>query len=116
MTFSNYGEVEITARWKENPDIYTIVTTKLIKGIGFDENYLTDLKIYPNPVKNHFYVETDCENLDIEIYDIMGRCVLENDNYNGNSLIDISDLKSGIYFVKIKNDYQNHLIIKIAKI
>ncbi len=116
LTFSDYGEVEITAIWKDNPDIYTIVTTKLIKGIGFDENYLTDLNIYPNPVKNHFYVETDCENLNIEIYDIMGRCTFAKENIDNNSIIDISDLKSGIYFVKIKNDYQNHLIIKIAKI
>ena len=116
LTFSDYGEVEITAKWKDNPDIYTIVTTKLIKGIGFDENYLTDLNIYPNPVKNHFYVETDCENLNVEIYDIMGRCTLAKESIDNKSIIDISDLNSGIYFVKIKKDNQNHSIIKIAKI
>lgn len=113
LTFSNYGEVEITAKWKDNPDIYTIITSKLIKGIGFDENYLTDLNIYPNPVKNHFYVETDCENLDIEIYDIIGRCTLAKENIDNKTIIDISDLKSGVYFIRINNDYHHYSIIKI---
>ena len=58
-----------------------------------------DIKIYPNPAKDIFFVE--CENVYlITLYDMLGREVL-NQNINGKSAINISHLASGVYYIRI---------------
>jgi hypothetical protein len=59
--------------------------------------------IYPNPVNDRLYIETQTLTQTIEIYDVYGRRqVAETPSHQGS--IDISELNSGIYFVKIKTE------------
>lgn len=68
------------------------------------------LSIYPNPATNQLKVEFTTENAivpEIRIYDLTGKMVrrfdeeitLDSEVFKAN--LDISDLKSGIYFVKV---------------
>ena len=58
------------------------------------------INILPNPVQDKLYIET--QTLTIEIYDIYGRRqVTETPSHQGNLSIDVSNLKSGVYFVKV---------------
>jgi len=57
--------------------------------------------MFPNPAKDtvQFSVNSN-ENLDIEIFDMLGKSVLRvNDVQNE---VNISDLNSGLYFVQMK--------------
>lgn len=56
-------------------------------------------KISPNPTSDFFTLEKE-GNFDLQIWDVSGKLFLEK-NINGFESINISNLDSGIYFVKI---------------
>ena len=56
--------------------------------------------IIPNPIKNVFQIETNKDVKSIRIHDLNGRLVLQKDNPPLE--INISNLKSGIYFVSLE--------------
>jgi hypothetical protein len=69
-----------------------------------DETSITEenisFDIYPNPVNDILYIETP--TLTVEIYDVYGRRqVTETPSHQDNLSIDVSNLKSGVYFVKV---------------
>lgn len=77
-----------------------------------------NLQLYPNPATNALHVQLDNSTTDykIAIYNTLGSVVYESNNtllINSNS-INISQLNSGIYFVKITDSenriYQKRLI------
>ncbi|MDR1182378.1 MAG: T9SS type A sorting domain-containing protein [Bacteroidales bacterium] len=60
------------------------------------------INIYPNPSKDKFFIE--CENFSaITLYDMLGREVL-NQNINGTSEINISQLPKGIYVIRVLSE------------
>ncbi|MDR6371656.1 ELWxxDGT repeat protein [Chryseobacterium bernardetii] len=73
-----------------------------------------DLQIYPNPVSEYFSIKLN-ENSKIEnvkIFDASGKLV-KNIIYN-NKNIDVAELPSGIYFVKLKTN-KGEYVGKIIK-
>ena len=65
----------------------------------------SSFSIYPNPVNDKLYIETltQTQTLTVEIYDMFGR---QQTIVNGQqtSCIDVTNLNSGIYFVKVVTD------------
>lgn len=62
------------------------------------------LLIYPNPAKNIINI-TESKNSQILIYDIFGKNIISKILISDNETIDVSNLESGTYIVKIiKND------------
>ncbi len=58
--------------------------------------------LYPNPAKSGFFViENKSENSLLEMYDIRGERVHRKKIFQSENRIDISDLKSGIYLVRL---------------
>ena len=82
-----------------------IQCVELIKGPEESIEELTSsLLLYPNPVNDKLYIETQTltQTLTIEIYDIYGRCqVTETPSHQACLVVDVADLKSGVYFVKV---------------
>ena len=70
-------------------------------GEGIEEN-TASFNIYPNPVNDKLYIETltQTQTLTVEIYDVYGR---QQSMVNGQQsmVIDVTDLNSGVYFVKV---------------
>ena len=62
--------------------------------------------IYPNPMNDRLYIETETKIEEVVIYDVYGR---QQSTVNGQQSlsIDMSDLNSGVYFVKIYTDNGN---------
>ena len=77
---------------------------KTLSGEGFNEIASNSIRIYPNPANDRLYIET--QTLTIEIYDVYGRRqnLKNSETQKLRNSIDISELNSGIYFVKIKNE------------
>lgn len=61
-------------------------------------------KIYPNPVKDVLNLSTSGTIENIEIYNVVGQLVDKRELNTTNAHINISNLNSGIYFVKAKID------------
>lgn len=83
-----------------------------------------NVKVFPNPFSNEFtldYYSQKNEKIKLELYDICGRKILEQDfvahenSKNLFSLKSMEALNSGIYFVKTTNSTGQSLNIKIIK-
>ena len=79
--------------------------------LGVDEIDLSNLKIYPNPTDGLIIFNNYTEPLDLIIFDINGRIVIELKNYFLQEL-NISELNAGIYFMQINNSYTQKIIKK----
>ncbi len=62
-------------------------------------------KMYPNPVKDNFVYFSSTQNLDIIIYDILGKQVVIENITTTKDFINISNLNKGIYLVKIISNH-----------
>jgi hypothetical protein len=65
-------------------------------------SYLSDNKciIYPNPVKDYFYINYPYQNsIQLKIYSLTGKIVMEL-THNSNAPIDVQDLDAGMYIYK----------------
>ena len=60
-----------------------------------------NFNIYPNPVNDRLYIETQTQTLAIEIYDVYGRQQELSAISGQQSVVDVTNLNSGIYFVKV---------------
>lgn len=74
-----------------------------------DENTLLNFSLYPNPNKGNFtisYNSISTNKINVSVFDIRGRAVFTNDYQNNgffNENIQLSNLQSGIYLVKVQD-------------
>ncbi len=81
--------------------------------LQIDETLLVEkLQLNPNPSSTSFRINKDSAK--VSIYDIHGRIVKEITQYKKNELIEISQLNSGIYMVRVNNNgkTQTHKLLK----
>lgn len=104
--------------WTSKPDLYSeTILSSLANSMASIENYnKAEFKIYPSPCSNSFTIEQN-ENqvFQASLFNIAGKNVL---NFKFKALknkIDVSELQSGIYFLKIKNDKQEKTIKLLKK-
>ncbi|MBO6607041.1 MAG: endonuclease [Psychroserpens sp.] len=72
--------------------------------LGTPEASLSAVTMYPNPLNgNTLFISTN-ENLNVEIYDVLGKRMLTTSVSSDNNTIDVSNLKSGLYLVRIISD------------
>jgi hypothetical protein len=72
--------------------------------------------VYPNPSLGKFYVDHATEIKNITVFNLMGQAVFnQNVNEAERTEIDISNLASGLYFVRL-NDNEGHIETKQVKI
>ena len=63
-----------------------------------------DFKIFPNPVSgNYLNIKTN-QVLKIRVYDVLGKLIMATKVDSNNSKIDVSQLKKGIYLIKLDSD------------
>jgi len=69
------------------------------------ETDVNNFVLFPNPTSGTFQLQTDLNNtLNLQILDNNGRNLKHILNYESGSIIDVSELKSGYYFMRIEND------------
>ena len=84
---------------KETANVVPFVKFSFVEGDAIEE-MTTSLSIYPNPVNDRLYIETETEVEEVVVYDVYGR---QQSTVNGQQTlsIDVANLNSGIYFVKV---------------
>ena len=75
------------------------------------EDSLQDLSVYPNPAKGVFSLNKPVASG--VMYNILGVKTLEFNNSYQN--IDISAIKSGVYFLQVRDQYENITTLKLIK-
>ncbi len=65
-------------------------------------NFDSNISIYPNPAKESVNIY-NAENSNVEIYNLLGKVVISENNISNNQTINISGLSEGTYFVKVLN-------------
>lgn len=86
----------------EPGDVLEVKTAMACEGV-FLEKITKDeaVVVYPNPTRDFFYInilDSTIEIQNIKLFDVMGRLVLTQQN---NQTVNVSNLKKGIYFLKI---------------
>jgi hypothetical protein len=79
------------------------------------ENQLAEVKIYPNPADAYFELEiASSAKVNVTIYNSLGKRVLFISDVASQQKIDVSDLKTGVYFVEFIQAGQSILIQRIV--
>lgn len=123
----NDGKIVVCGMSKINQDRAYVVarfTPNSTLSISSEENLNSQIQLFPNPVKNKVNISTiDFQNwkdkLDVTIYSIDGKVLkkipLTDAKFNNNQLeVDLSDLNSGIYILKL-SDGTNQFTRKCIK-
>jgi len=72
--------------------------------LSVNDNSTNKISIYPNPTSDKLnFKGSFAENFKVSVYDILGKKVIEK-SLNTNSVLDVSQLHSGIYIIKF-DDY-----------
>lgn len=70
-------------------------------GIVKNNSLASAIRLYPNPVKDILTIESVAADFNINITDIYGKVVYSGVRTAGDSNVNVQNLNSGIYFVKI---------------
>lgn len=89
-------------RYNHDPFLLDNVTLTADPVASVTEMNAFDFVLYPNPATNNLNVSTTEDLVQITVYNAIGKQVLR---YSPNSkMIDISTLRSGLYFVELRSE------------
>jgi len=87
------------------------ITTQTLSQDSFSTQ---DFHVYPNPAKDKLQVSGIKNQASIQIYNLLGKQVINLNNISDNQAFDVSSLSSGVYIIKVKLE-DNTLTRKIIK-
>lgn len=95
---------------------YTLNVSKTSASFIGGEQTTATYSVYPNPTKDKLVVSSSDQNemMKVEVMDMNGK-VLSTRELRSNTVIDVSDISSGIYFVKIASASNGATQIKFVK-
>ena len=82
--------------------------------LGVDEFDVSQISVYPNPASTVVTIASLSPIQTITVYDMQGRKVNVAQTSEQNTQVDISALKSGVYFFAIENE-SGTVVKKIIK-
>lgn len=72
--------------------------------LGTSEYITNNFELYPNPVHDKLYINTNLTNYSYRLYTIQGQLLLEQKNKSNLSVIDYAQLASGMYLIDIEQE------------
>ena len=72
------------------------------------------LSLYPNPTSNVFFISGLDTSVEVSVYDLLGRKVLNQHQVSNQQSIDISQLSKGVYMVKVQEN-GNEVVLKLVR-
>jgi len=110
--------LELSSGWVSGLSTQAVYSIRpIVSGVGVvdveePEDYVKSLNIHPNPGKGVFNVQIELNEtkpLQIDVFDVLGKLITTNNigqTQGGQYTIDLSDMNTGIYFVKLRIDEQ----------
>lgn len=85
--------------------------------IGINDFENPKISVYPNPITDNLFIENILnKDSQLQIFDVYGRLVFNQNLIEQNNTISVSNLKRGIYYVEIYNKNNKVFTKKISKI
>ncbi|MRX66399.1 Por secretion system C-terminal sorting domain-containing protein [Flavobacterium resistens] len=91
------------------------VTAKVNGSLSAPDFNLTTFQFYPNPVIDILTIENNSVIDDVEIIDVSGKSVVFKKINDLHSEIDLSNLSSGVYILKVKSENRQKTVKFIKK-
>lgn len=91
----------------------SVVVGSLI--LGTDDFDSTRISVYPNPVNTNLNINSEYIINEINISNILGQQVINSTPDNFNHSVDMSNLRSGIYFITVNTTHGDKVIKLIKK-
>jgi len=70
--------------------------------VGLTDEEFVDIEVYPNPTFDLLNINSSIDIEQIEVYDFTGKLIKSLSTENKSVQIDVKDIKSGFYLIKIK--------------
>lgn len=90
-----------------------IIPLDVITGMKHDNGMANEIHIFPNPVNDKFTIQS-LQKAIIEIYNIQGQIIIQQQLKQGKTIIDISELAKGVYILRVNNNEKAE-VTKIVK-
>lgn len=87
-----------------NPEAYNGVSKMLLENI----------QVMPNPAKEFFQLTGDFDAMNLHVLNVNGQLVLNNTAVKSGDKVDIAELPSGVYFIRLENE-QSYCTLKLLK-
>lgn len=101
--------------WRATYEGNTVSHTFTVGLLGKESHEISNFKVFPNPGQNHIKLDSDNPIVEIAILDMFGRKVLNRKDEVGISNLNISNLSSGVYFIKARDNELKESVLKIIK-
>src|SRR5690606_16454990 len=111
----NNGNEKTLTVTNVNGDQAIYGTQPILSVRGFDEN---SFAVYPNPAKNEIFLslENNSGKINVKILNVEGKVLsTQNKEAETQTSIDVSNLKTGIYFLSIEGENGNRVVKKFIK-
>jgi len=111
----NFGNIVLTST-SGGSDLFLLKLSP--EGLTTEKNQIHNLTIFPNPVNDFLTLDfSDYNNttLSVEVFTMLGQKIKVFENINTTETLDLSDLTSGVYLLKISNN-ETTQSIKIKKL
>ncbi len=71
--------------------------------LGVPETQFADISLYPNPASTIINLK-NAENANIQVFDVLGKLILSQQNIAPDAQINVANLQNGTYFMKISKN------------
>ncbi|EPR73348.1 hypothetical protein ADIWIN_1779 [Winogradskyella psychrotolerans RS-3] len=104
----------------QNPPIITNLTqnkyVEVVLSISQFDSDNHSVKLWPNPVNTMVNIKlTEGLPFTVSIHNLLGQVVQSNTNFKTNHLLDLSNLKTGIYILTVTTQGENSQSVKFIK-
>lgn len=101
---SNFTEGEMVIDYVRIYQSEAILSTQTEKN-----NKDLEIQLYPNPLKNYLFIRGSEKIKLVEVYNVIGKQVLQQNNSKNDIRLKLNGFAKGIYFVKIYSGEKAHL-------
>ncbi|WP_396167208.1 T9SS type A sorting domain-containing protein [Flavobacterium sp.] len=91
-----------------------ITNLTIINNLGINNIKSDEFVIYPNPVKDYLTIKGNTVVNKVTVFNSLGQILFEKNQNNSEFSIDLSNLSSGNYYVKVESDDKKQ-ILKVIK-
>ncbi|MBK6644051.1 MAG: Omp28-related outer membrane protein [Bacteroidia bacterium] len=104
-------DINVFVTQSDNKNTHTGISIPAKNGttVGISDAYAAGrLSVYPNPASDDLYISGIPANAsEVKVVNVIGKTVLEFDNYENQIKADISKLPAGVYFVNVTTGSKN---------
>ncbi|EPR69791.1 hypothetical protein ADIWIN_4066 [Winogradskyella psychrotolerans RS-3] len=107
--YDNDGDLDIATSAYNQDALNYFENQKIVLSVS--DVQFQNLTIYPNPTKDYLTFEGFNTNINVSVFDVLGKQVLAKNITDGETL-NVSELATGIYTIKINNQVSSKFIKK----